>query len=222
MRWKISAALDILFSTLTALTAFSLGNVLVAIHFPPTLRPHSNVIAHFMFRALIEPKTLADALIPPYWLPPVFWPLLIGLIGLVLAEFILILLSTSLVYRAAVLAIAKSQKTDLASAYSQAQSIPDFPRRIKSFIVRRIMLVAVPGKLIALFLLGAMAGGIAWLISVFTNHFSSGILQVFLACLVIAISSFIFDVIDTAKDEIMGGDEALDILSELADVPERL
>jgi hypothetical protein len=218
MRWKISAVLDLIFSSLAAVTACALGNVLVEIHFAPTLRPHSNVVAHLMFRALIAPTSLAEALIPPYWLPPIWWPLLIGLLGLAVAEIILILLSTSFIYRAAVLAIAKSQKIDINSAYQQAQEIPNLAMKFKPILVRRVML-ALPVKMSIVFVLGGIAGVIAWLISIFTDYFSNGVLQVFLACLVIAIGGFIFDLIDEAKKIALGADEELDIFSELAEIP---
>jgi len=220
MRWKIPAVLDFIFSSLAAVTACALGNVLITIHFSPTLRPHSNVFAHFLFRGLIAPGSLAEALIPPYWLRPVWWPLLIGVLALAAAEFILILLSSSLVYRVAILAIAKSQKIDVNSAYHQAQEIPDLVMKIKPIVVRRIMLVALPGKMGIVFVLGGIAGVAAWLISRFIDHFSNGVLQVFLSCLMIAIGYFIFDLIDEAKKVILEGDEESDIFSEISELAE--
>jgi hypothetical protein len=112
---------------------------------------------------------------------------------------------------------------DRHSAYHEAQEIPNLARRLRPVMARRIILISLPRKMTALFILGGIAGVIAWLISVFVDHFRNGVLQVFLACLVIAIGWFVYDFIDAAKNEVTGGDEAfdelLDTISELADVP---
>jgi hypothetical protein len=222
MHWKFSAALDIIFSTLACLIACAFGNILVTLHFSEQLRPHTNVVAHFMFRALVLPGNLAEWLIPPYWLPPAWLPLAIGLAAVVIAEFILILLSPSYVYRIIVLGVAKRDKIEFEEARRIVRRRSYAVRRAKSRMARRVALVALPRKAISLLVLGAVAGGVAWLITITTNHFHSGTPQVLLACVLILVGMIVYEVIDNIKEAVTGEPEELfDALSELAEVSRR-
>jgi hypothetical protein len=219
MRWKISAAFDIIFLSLAAASACALGNTLVAINFSSNLRPHSNVIAHFMFRGLTAPSSLTYAFFSAYWLPFTWWALLATFLGLIIAELILIRFSPSLIYRVAVRAIAKERKVNMDLAYREAEKIPDLAKRFRSILIRQIMLGSLPGRMISLFMLGGVAGGVAWLIAVFVDNFSSGFLQVSFSCLMVIVGGVAYDVIDTIKEQIMGDYDAFNVFSELAEVP---